>query len=69
MYQVTAKVAHGLYHSATVVDYNLNLKFLTSGDVTYPAHARLQRIENQSTLVIQNKCKQALCTCCLVYTM
>ena len=26
MYQVTTKLAHGLYHSATVVDFNLDLK-------------------------------------------
>ena len=39
------------------------------GDVKYPAHARLQKTENQSTLVIQNMGEQALHTCCVVYTM
>ena len=39
MYQVNAKLAHGLYHSATVVDYKLKLKFLIIGDVKYPVHA------------------------------
>ena len=45
MYQVTTKLAHGLYHGATVVDYNLNLKYLITGDVNYPAHSRLKTIE------------------------
>ena len=31
MYQVTAKLAHGLYHDATVVDYNLFITFLILG--------------------------------------
>ena len=57
---LTARLAHGLYHDATIVDYNLILKLLLIGDVKYPAHARLQKIENHSTLVIQNKGKQAL---------
>ena len=38
---LTAKLAHGLYHDAIVVDYNLILKFLIIGDVKYPAHTRL----------------------------
>ena len=50
MCQVTTKLAHGLYHSATVVDYNLNLKFLIIGDVKYPAHTRLHKIEKNQTL-------------------
>ena len=66
MYQVTAKLAHGLYHSATVVDYNLILKFLIIGDVKYLACIRLQKIETQSTMVIQNKYEQALHTCSVV---
>ena len=44
MYQVIAKLAHGLYHSATVVDFNLILKILMIGDVKYPASTRLQWI-------------------------
>ena len=66
MYQLTTKLAHGLYHSATVVDYNLNVRFLIIGNGKYPANAK---IENQSTLVIQNKCEQALHTCSVVCTM
>ena len=41
MYKITTKLAHGLYHDATVVDYNLNLKFLIIGDVKYPASTGL----------------------------
>ena len=40
---LTAKLASGLYHDATVVDYNLILIFLIIGDVKYPAHAKLQK--------------------------
>ena len=54
---LTTKLAHGFYHDATVVQYNLSFKFLIIGNVKYPAHARLQKIENHSTLVIQNKHK------------
>ena len=49
-----------MYHDATVVDYNLSLKFLIIGDVKYPAHTRLQKIENHRSLVIQNKHEQSL---------
>ena len=63
------KLAHGLYHDATVVDYNLNLKFLIIGDVKYPACTRLQKIETHSTPVIQNKHKEVLHTCSAFYTM
>ena len=66
---LTTKLAHGLYHDAIVVDYNLILKFLIIGDVKYPAHTGLQKIETHSTLVIQYKCKQALHTCSIVCTM
>ena len=38
---LTTKLAHGWYHDATVVDYNLILKFLIIGGVNYPAHTRL----------------------------
>ena len=69
MYMLTAKLSHGLYHDATVVDYNLILKFLIIGNVKYPAHARLQKMENQSIPVIQNKCKQVLHICSVVCTM
>ena len=69
MYQVTTKLAHGLYQSATVVDYNLNLKFLIIGDVKYPACTRLWNIENHRSLVIENKCEQALHICTVVCTM
>ena len=66
---LTNTLAHGLYHDATVVNYNLNLKFLIIGDVKYPACMRLQKIETHSTPVIQNKCKHMLCTCNVVCTM
>ena len=66
---LTTKLAHGLYHHATVLDYNVISKYLIVGDVKYPAHARLQKIENHSTPVIQNKHKQMLCTCSVVSTM
>ena len=45
MYMLTAKLAYGLHHDATVLDYNLNLKYLIIWDVKYPAHARLWKIE------------------------
>ena len=32
-YNITAKLAHGLYHNAAVVEYNFNLKFLIIGNV------------------------------------
>ena len=38
-----AKLAYGLYHDATVVDYNLFIKFFNIGDVKYPASARLNK--------------------------
>ena len=38
-----AKLAHGLYHDVTVVDYNLFIKFFNIGDVMYPAHERLHK--------------------------
>ena len=63
------KLAHGLYHDATVVDYSLIFKFLIIGGVKYPARPRLQKIENHSTPVIQNKCKQVLHTCSVLCTM
>ena len=66
---LTAKLSHGLYHDATVVDYNLILKFLIIGDVKVSSSCNLQKIENYSTLVIQNKCKQVLPTCNVVCTM
>ena len=31
MYKVTTKLAHRLYYDATVVDYNLIIKFLIFG--------------------------------------
>ena len=43
MYQVTTKLAHGLYHDASVVDYNLFINFFNIGDVKYPVHARLHK--------------------------
>ena len=52
--------------NATVVDYNLFLKFLIIQDVKYPAYARLQKIETQTTPVIQNKHEQVLHTCSVV---
>ena len=66
---LTTKLAHGLYHDATVLNYNLIFNFLIIGDVKYPAHTRLQKIETHSTLVIQNKHKQALHTCIFVCNM
>ena len=59
---LTTELKDGLYHDATVVDYNLILKFLIIGDVKYPTHTRLQKIDNHSTPVIQNKHKPALRT-------
>ena len=56
-------------HDATVVDYNFLIKVFNIGDVKYPAHARLWKIETQSCLVIQDKCEQALHTCSVVSTM
>ena len=41
MYTLSAKLTHGLYNDATVVDYNLFIKLFNIGDVKYPAHARL----------------------------
>ena len=29
--KITTKLAHGLYHDVTVVDYNLNVKFVIIG--------------------------------------
>ena len=49
---ITTKLAHGLHHGTTVVEYNVILKFLIIGDVKYPAHARLQKIETHSTPVM-----------------
>ena len=50
---MTAKLTCGLHHDATVVDYNLFFfSFFNFGDVKYPAHARLQKIETHSCLVI-----------------
>ena len=66
---MTAKLAHGLYHDDMVVNYSSNLTFLIIGDVKYLACTRLQKIENHRSLVIQNKCKQALCTSPVVCTM
>ena len=40
MYQVTTKLAHRLYHDATVVDYNFFIKFFNIVDVKYPANTR-----------------------------
>ena len=40
---LTVKLAHGLCHDATVVDYNLFIKSFNIGDVTYPANARLHK--------------------------
>ena len=37
--------------------------------VKYPAHTRLQKIETQCFLVIQNKHEQTMYTCSVVYTM
>ena len=42
---LTTKLAHRLYHDATVVDYNLFINFFDIGDVKYTAHARLQRLK------------------------
>ena len=69
MYHITVKPKQELYQSVTVVDYNLIFKFLIIGAVEYPAYARLQKVENQSTMVIQNNCKQAFHTCSFVCTM
>ena len=66
---LTTKLAHALYYDAIVVDYNLFITFFNFVDVKYPAHARLQKIETHSTLVIQKKHEQALHTCCVVCTM
>ena len=52
MYTLTAKLAHGLYHDVTVVDYNLFINFFGIRDVKYPAHAILQKSETHSCLVI-----------------
>ena len=52
MYTVTTKLAHGLYHDATGVDYNLFIKFFNVGDIKYPVHARLQKIQTHSCLVL-----------------
>ena len=38
---IRTKLAHGLYHDATLVDYNLFIKFFNIGYVKYPASARL----------------------------
>ena len=43
MYQVTTKLGHRLYYDATIVDYNLFVKFFNIGDVKYPACARLHK--------------------------
>ena len=40
---LTGMLAHGLSHSATVVDYNFFIKFFNIGDVKYPAHAGLHK--------------------------
>ena len=69
IYMLTTKLVHGFYYDATVVDYNLILKCLIIGDVKYPAHTGLQKIETHSTQVIQNKHEQVLCTCNVVYTI
>ena len=66
---LTARLAPGLYHDATVVDNNLFINFLNIGDLKHPACARLLKIETHSTLVVQNKHEQALCTYCVVCTM
>ena len=52
MYTLTARLAHGMYHDATFVDYNVFIKLFNIGDVKYPAHARLQKIETHGCLVI-----------------
>ena len=41
MYTLNAKLAHGLYHDATVVDYNLSIKVFKIEDARHPASARL----------------------------
>ena len=41
MYKVTTKLAHRLYYDATVIDYNLIIKFFNIGDVKYPASTGL----------------------------
>ena len=69
MYMITAKLAHRLYLDATIVDYNLNMKFVIIGEVKYPACTRLQKIENHRSPVIQSKCEQELHTCTVVCTM
>ena len=38
---LTTKLAHGLYHDATVVDYNVTKIFLIIGDVKYSACAKI----------------------------
>ena len=43
MYTITAKLAHRLYYDATLVDYNLIIKFFNIEDVKYPTHARLHK--------------------------
>ena len=48
MYTITTKLAHGLYHDATIVDYYLFIKSFNFGDVKYPACTRLQKIEDHS---------------------
>ena len=40
---LTTKLAHGLHHDATVVNYNLFIRFFNIGDVKYPAHTRLHK--------------------------
>ena len=43
MYTVTAKLAHGLYHDATVADYKLIINFFNIGVVKCPTHLRLEK--------------------------
>ena len=38
---LTTKLAHGLYHDATVINHNLILRGLIIEDVKYPAHTEL----------------------------
>ena len=66
-YILTAKLAHGLHHDVTVVDYNLIIKFFNIGDVKHPAHTRLQKIETHSCLVIKDKHKQVIRIFSVVY--
>ena len=66
-YTLTAKLAHRLYDDSTVVDYNLFIIFFNSGDVKYPAHARLQKIKTHSCPVIQDKHEHAIITCSVVH--